>query len=223
MYILIMETPKGDIIERSFEDKRDLLRFSVGTPNRIKTIAEVDAEGIHSLEFAIDNGKVTLQKAVVPEVYAAEPPEPYDCLESYREAIQRTMNKDLTHENALAMLAMGLSGEVGELVDMLKKHVFHGHELDELETHKELGDIYWYLHNLMNQLNISHHKVMDLNVQKLMKRYPDGFSEAASQRRVDTHENKLKPLGKSLETEKYFLDAGHEYAKHKALHANKPS
>lgn len=117
------------------------------------------------------------------------------------------------------MLALGLAGEVGELVDMVKKYSYHGHELEFTEAVKELGDVYWYLHNIMNELNIDHEKVMEKNIEKLMKRYPNGFSEADSQRRVDTKEVSLK-------TEHYFADKVKEYAKHKKetlSEANKPT
>lgn len=141
---------------------------------------------------------------------------------TYREGIKRTMNKDLSQKDALAMLGLGLSGEVGELVDMIKKMVYHGHNLDKAEVVKEMGDIYWYLHNLMNELDVSHELVMQMNIAKLQKRYPEGFSEADSQRRVDT----VKDIGNkiSVQAEQYFADNAVEYAKHKAYHeANKPT
>lgn len=115
------------------------------------------------------------------------------------------------------MLALGLSGEVGELVDMIKKFSYHGHTLEKPEVVKEFGDIYWYIHNLMNELDLSHEEIMETNIKKLQKRYPQGFSEQASQRRVDTRE--------PSSTEKYFLDSAVEYSKHKAenkLNGNKP-
>jgi NTP pyrophosphatase (non-canonical NTP hydrolase) len=107
-------------------------------------------------------------------------------VKQYREAIKRTMNTQLSHDQKLAMLALGLAGEVGELVDQIKKKVYHGHVLDLDEFIKENGDVFWYLFNLMNELNISEEVVMMENVMKLQKRYADGFSEEASIKRVDT-------------------------------------
>ena len=109
-------------------------------------------------------------------------------IKQYREAIKRTMNTDLSHKEKLAMLALGLAGEVGELVDQIKKHVYHGHTLDLTEYIKENGDVLWYLFNLMNELGINEEVVMMENIMKLNKRYAEGFSEEASRQRVDTGE-----------------------------------
>lgn len=169
----------------------------------------------------IYKGAITLKEE--PYVIAPPHPEPAkELISGYREEIQRTMNKDLGEKEALAMLALGLAGEVGELVDMIKKYSYHGHEFDKTEAIKEMGDIYWYIHNLMNEMSISHKLVIDMNIAKLQKRYPKGFSEEASQRRVDTMEGMNKALSS---TEKYFLDSATEYSQHKkdnGMNGNKP-
>lgn len=81
--------------------------------------------------------------------------------------------------------ALGLAGEVGEVVDMIKKHKFHGHYLDKNEVVKELGDIIWYCTLLSSVLGVKLESVMRLNIEKLKNRYPDGFSEEASRNRVE--------------------------------------
>ncbi len=98
------------------------------------------------------------------------------------------MNTSLSEKEKLAMLALGLAGEVGELVDAIKKHVYHGHELDLTDFRKELGDVAWYYNNLLNELGIDHEVVYMENVMKLQKRYVKGFSEEASKKRVDVQE-----------------------------------
>lgn len=102
----------------------------------------------------------------------------------YREAIDRTMNPNLTEREKLAMLAMGIAGEAGEIVDTLKKVVFHGHGLDKDELIKELGDLEWYLQHLKKHYDISDEMVYITNVMKLQKRYPNGFSQEASINRI---------------------------------------
>lgn len=76
--------------------------------------------------------------------------------------------------------SIGLSGEVGEFSDLIKKVFFHGKELD-LETKneiiKELGDILWYWINACKSLNLDPYEVIDINVEKLKNRYPRGFTE----------------------------------------------
>ena len=81
--------------------------------------------------------------------------------------------------------ALGLSGEAGELNDMLKKHIFHGHELETLHVKKELGDILWYVALMCSAFGFSLDDVMQTNIDKLKARYPEGFSEYRSQHRQE--------------------------------------
>jgi NTP pyrophosphatase (non-canonical NTP hydrolase) len=104
--------------------------------------------------------------------------------QQYREAIDRTMNHDLTEKEKLSMLALGIAGEAGEIVDTIKKIVYHGHELDKEELIKELGDLEWYITHLKKHYDISDDIVRITNVMKLNKRYKDGFSEEASRNRT---------------------------------------
>lgn len=97
----------------------------------------------------------------------------------YREAIERTM-KPMPEEEKLKMLAMGIAGEAGEIVDKLKKVLFHGHEMSIDELVLELGDLEYYLQHLKKHYKISDERVYIENIIKLRKRYPEGFSEEAS-------------------------------------------
>jgi NTP pyrophosphatase (non-canonical NTP hydrolase) len=85
-------------------------------------------------------------------------------------------NKGLWLDNAI----MGLCGEVGECADLVKKHHFQGHILDQEKLIDELGDVLWYCALLASALEISLESVMQRNIDKLKKRYPDGFDKAAS-------------------------------------------
>lgn len=95
-----------------------------------------------------------------------------------------------THKLLLVNFAMGLSGETGELVDHIKKHVFHGHDLDLDYVTKELGDILWYIAGMGTIAEIGLDQVCYENIEKLKKRYPNGFSEEASKEREEYAENK---------------------------------
>lgn len=70
---------------------------------------------------------------------------------------------------------LGLSGEVGEFNDMIKKWVFHEKELDLEHAKKEAGDICWYLAMLCESFGWSLCDIMRTNIDKLIHRYPDGF------------------------------------------------
>lgn len=83
-------------------------------------------------------------------------------------------------ENYLDNAIMGLCGEVGECADIVKKHHFQGHELDHEKLKDELSDVCWYVALLATALGLTLEEVMLHNVEKLKKRYPDGFDKARS-------------------------------------------
>ena len=85
----------------------------------------------------------------------------------------------------IANAAMGLSGEAGECTDIIKKHLFHGHELDKEHLAKELGDVAWYLAVCAHIIGYDLETVLQMNVDKLRKRYPYGFSEDKSRYRKE--------------------------------------
>jgi NTP pyrophosphatase (non-canonical NTP hydrolase) len=88
-------------------------------------------------------------------------------------------------DSPIECAAMGLCGEAGEFADLLKKHLYHGHPLDHDRATKELGDVLWYVALACERLGVSLEAVAGANIEKLLKRYPDGFSSEASLRRVD--------------------------------------
>lgn len=80
---------------------------------------------------------------------------------------------------------LGLSGEVGEFNDMIKKWVFHEKDLDMEHAKKEAGDILWYVAMLCESFGWNMGEIMRMNVDKLIARYPDGFDvERANHRAV---------------------------------------
>lgn len=70
---------------------------------------------------------------------------------------------------------LGLSGESGETLDMIKRFVFHEKELDEEHLKKELGDVMWYVAMICESVGFDLDDVMQTNIDKLVSRYPDGF------------------------------------------------
>lgn len=83
------------------------------------------------------------------------------------------------------MGALGLAGEAGEVADLLKKSLFHGHQVDPATLRKELGDVLWYIAALATMSGLTLEEIAAANIEKLRRRYPQGFSEAASRARVD--------------------------------------
>lgn len=71
--------------------------------------------------------------------------------------------------------SLGLSGEMGELNDMIKKWIFHEKEMDWEHFKKEIGDICWYIAAMCKAVGINFSDVLEKNVDKLKSRYPEGF------------------------------------------------
>lgn len=106
----------------------------------------------------------------------------------YQRAAARTM-PPLPKRDALQMLTLGLAGETGEVVDGVKKFLYHGHaELSKSVIVQELGDLLWYIANLASLYDLTLAQVAEFNIAKLMDRYPDGFSEDASRNRFELRE-----------------------------------
>lgn len=85
-----------------------------------------------------------------------------------------------SQQDRLVSTALGLTGESGEFADMIKKHVFHGHTLDREDLKKELGDILWYVAVAAHTHGFDLSEVATTNIEKLKRRYPEGYSEERS-------------------------------------------
>lgn len=105
-------------------------------------------------------------------------------LNEYQEETHRTAG-DRPVDVALAMCGMGLAGESGEVVDHIKKHLFHGHPLNKEKLVKELGDSLWYVAAIASHIGVTLEDVAKANIEKLRKRYPNGFSVEDSLKRAD--------------------------------------
>ena len=98
-------------------------------------------------------------------------------INEYQTAALRTAQADkLLAIDLLINAALGLCGESGEVADIVKKFRFQGHDLDFEHIAKELGDIAWYLAVGAYSIGYDLEKIMQMNVDKLKARYPDGFS-----------------------------------------------
>ncbi len=98
----------------------------------------------------------------------------------YQELAARTRNETLSPKMELGNYSLGIPCEAGEVGDIMKKHIYHNHALDKDEVIKELGDTLWYMANLCTLLEIDLSEVAETNIEKLKKRYPNGFSQEDS-------------------------------------------
>ena len=96
------------------------------------------------------------------------------------------MQKHLNPDTASIIEAcFGLSGEVGEVTDLIKKILFHGADPDREHLKKEIGDILWYVALLCESLHMNMDDVMETNIRKLWNRYPEGFDTYRANHRKD--------------------------------------
>ena len=101
-------------------------------------------------------------------------------INEYQKLALTTLNPELSKKDVLINGVMGLCGESGEAIDIVKKHLHQGHELDREKLIKELGDIAWYLAETAAALDVSLEEVLERNIEKLRSRYPEGFSAERS-------------------------------------------
>jgi NTP pyrophosphatase (non-canonical NTP hydrolase) len=118
----------------------------------------------------------------------------------YQESSKRTMPKPgntmvverdiviLTKHSIKTNYAMGISGEAGEVTDLVKKEIFHGHKQDVEKVKKEIGDVLHYAAGLATLYDLSLEEVAIANIEKLQKRFPNGFNTEDSIKRVDANE-----------------------------------
>lgn len=97
----------------------------------------------------------------------------------YYMAAQRTMNPSLTWESMKNHALHGIASETGEIHGLYQK-VYQGHELSKERIKDELGDLLWFVMELCFAEHIDPDEVLEYNIDKLRKRFPQGFSEERS-------------------------------------------
>ena len=103
----------------------------------------------------------------------------------YQRQAMRTANKNLPADEKLLNAVMGMCGEAGEAIDLLKKHRAQGAALDIDRLVKEVGDCLWYIAEFAEASGVSLAEIAQRNIAKLKARYPEGFSEERSNNRAE--------------------------------------
>jgi len=106
-------------------------------------------------------------------------------INEYQKLAMTTQNPALSERDVLLNGVMGLCGESGEAIDIVKKWLAQGHELDKAHLAKELGDIAWYLAETATALGLTLEEILQANIDKLRARYPEGFSTEKSLQREE--------------------------------------
>lgn len=102
----------------------------------------------------------------------------------YQKEAMKLLNPKLDNKDVLINGVMGLCGESGEVIDIVKKWLAQGHQLDKERMKSELGDVAWYLAETATALDVPLEQIFQANLDKLHKRYPQGFSTEDSANRA---------------------------------------
>ena len=97
----------------------------------------------------------------------------------YQELASRTINMDLTPKGQENHALHGMVGEIGELHSLYQKK-YQGHEFDEVHAKKELGDLLWFVAEYCTAMKWNLEDVMQINIDKLKARFPEGFDSVKS-------------------------------------------
>lgn len=103
----------------------------------------------------------------------------------YQKLAMTTLNPELSKKDVLINAVMGLCGESGEAIDIVKKWLAQGHDLDREKLARELGDVAWYLAEAATALDMDLETILQGNLDKLAKRYPEGFQTHRSLNRTE--------------------------------------
>ena len=106
-------------------------------------------------------------------------------ISEYQRLAMRTSNPALTGTEHLINGALGLSGEAGEVADLVKKRFMQGHSLNTEHLAKELGDVCWYIAETATSIGYDLETIMEMNIEKLRKRYPSTFDAERSRNRAE--------------------------------------
>lgn len=106
-------------------------------------------------------------------------------INEYQQLALRTLNPALSPKDVLINGVMGLCGESGEAIDLVKKHLAQGHLLEKDKLAMELGDVAWYLAETAHAIGYDLETILQMNIDKLRTRYPEGFSTSDSMNRND--------------------------------------
>jgi NTP pyrophosphatase (non-canonical NTP hydrolase) len=138
---------------------------------------------------------------------------------NYIENVKRTENRDFEsiksrindHTIRLQHGAYGVSTEAGEILDMLKKHIYYGKPIDYTNIEEEIGDALYYCALMLDEIDVSFEDVMDKNIKKLAARYPEKFSKEKAINRDLIVERKILEKNHNLERASVYTSKNVDY------------
>lgn len=165
--------------------KRELFDFKIVMGEVGKVYMEISGGRLSKLDYTAEAvlGVVEEVNLAWLEECVEEDRESHLRMDDYQERCMKTAGVIESAGESLLAGAVCLAGEVGEFCNWVKKVVWHGHKLEREKIVDELGDILWYVARTARDQGIGLEEVARYNLEKLEKRYPDGFSHQASRER----------------------------------------
>lgn len=108
----------------------------------------------------------------------------------YQELAARTIDPLITNKDILYHSLHGMVGEMGEIHSLYQKK-YQGHTIEDVELQLELGDLLWFIAEFCTIHGWNLEDIMDLNIKKLKKRYPNGFEKERSLHREEENIGKI--------------------------------
>lgn len=102
----------------------------------------------------------------------------------YQRLAARTINAKLSEKEVMKHALHGMVGEIGEIHSLYQK-VYQEHELDYTHLKKETGDLIWFIAEYCTAMRWNLEEIMEMNIEKLRARYPEGFDSDKSQHRKE--------------------------------------
>lgn len=105
-------------------------------------------------------------------------------LNEYQYLAARTINPELNNDNMAMHALHGMVGEIGEIHSLYQKF-YQGHPIDYYHLKKEIGDLMWFIAELCTAHDWNLNDICEMNIDKLIERYPEGFTTEKSINRKD--------------------------------------
>lgn len=102
-------------------------------------------------------------------------------LKQYQELCRKTAQKFEDEEKEILTWGLGISGEAGDVAGCIKKTISHKND-QKTGIRENLGDTMWYMAMICNYFGWDFEEVLAENIEKLQKRYPQGFTEKQAKR-----------------------------------------
>lgn len=150
--------------------------------------AKIEEDVIHdALHYMADNGREFLDQDSLALIVGQVLMNRLNVMtpNQYQKLAMRTCSLIDQKDNAIPMVTnamLGLCGETGECADLVKKHLYQGHDLDKAHMAKELGDVAWYLAEAAEAIGYDLEDIFRMNIDKLKARYPEGHFDAEHSR-----------------------------------------